>query len=110
MAAFFISSTTFFCIQVINKAAASVGTSSSLQRPFYGHGTTVVRWYIFKPEIPIYLSIYWKVPQWNMLVFYGHVVYFTAKRYISWQFGIFYPVLAGCTEKNLATSLGTSST
>jgi hypothetical protein len=43
-------------------------------------------------------------------IFYVHVVYFTAKWYKLWPFGtfcalfgIFFPVLIGCTEKNLAT-------
>jgi hypothetical protein len=39
------------------------------------------------------------------LYFYGHSAYFTAKWYtcILWSFGILFPVLVHCTEKNLAT-------
>jgi hypothetical protein len=33
---------------------------------------------------------------------YGHLVYFTAIWYISWLFGIFFPVLVCCINNNLA--------
>jgi amino acid permease len=36
-------------------------------------------------------------------MFYGHLKYFMAIRYILWSFGIFLPVLVFCTKKNLAT-------
>jgi hypothetical protein len=44
-------------------------------------------------------------------IIYGHLVYFTANRYIVhmaigyifWSFGIFSPILVCCTKKNLAT-------
>jgi hypothetical protein len=50
----------------------------------------------------------------NLDIFYDHLVYFTAIGnilvpfgYILWSFGIFFPVLAFCTKKNLATLLPT---
>jgi hypothetical protein len=36
-------------------------------------------------------------------IFYGHLVYFTAIKYILWLVGIFSPFLVCCTKKNLAT-------
>jgi hypothetical protein len=39
----------------------------------------------------------------NLGIFYDHLVYFTAVENILWSFGIFFPVLVFCTEKNLAT-------
>jgi hypothetical protein len=66
---------------------------------------------------------FWTVFKWKMWVFfmamlsnlrpngifYGHVVYFMSKWYILWpfggHFGIFFPVLVCCPDKNLATLL-----
>jgi hypothetical protein len=53
------------------------------------------------------LGKFWRVLQWNMLVFYGHAFYFTATRHILRRFSIFcgnlFPVLVYCAKKNLAT-------
>jgi hypothetical protein len=38
------------------------------------------------------LGKFWKVLQWKMMVFLDHFVYFTAKWYILWSFGIFFPL------------------
>jgi hypothetical protein len=63
--------------------------------------------------------------EWPLLIFYGHLVYFTALWYISWPLGvcyghlvnlmavcyiswksvIFFPELVNCTKKCLATLL-----
>jgi hypothetical protein len=55
---------------------------------------------------------FWRVLQWKMSVYYVHVVYFTASRYIFvtiwyilWLFCIFITILVKCTKKNLATLL-----
>jgi integral membrane sensor domain MASE1 len=39
----------------------------------------------------------------NLVHFSSYLVYFMAIYYILWAFGIFSPVLACCTKKNLAT-------
>jgi hypothetical protein len=35
------------------------------------------------------LGTFWKVLQWKILYFYGHLVYFTAKWYTLWPNGAF---------------------
>jgi hypothetical protein len=45
------------------------------------------------------------VPIWSL--FKGHLAYFVAIRYISWSFGIYFPILVGCNEKNLAVLIWT---
>jgi hypothetical protein len=86
--------------------------------------STVARWYILKPKIPIWVN-FGRLLQWNMLVFlwvfcqfnrqmvyyfiaiwyiFGHLVYYViAIWYIFWSFGIIFPVLVCCIEKCLAT-------
>jgi hypothetical protein len=39
----------------------------------------------------------------NIGTFYDHLVYFMAIGNILWPFGIFFPDLAFCTKKNMAT-------
>jgi hypothetical protein len=64
---------------------------------------------IFKPKIPIRVnfggSCNWRCRYilWPLGLFYCHLVYVVAVLYISWSFGIFFPVLVCCTKKNLAT-------
>jgi hypothetical protein len=63
--------------------------SYSLARP------RVARWHILKPKIQI-LGKFLGDLQWNMLVFYGHVAYFTVIWSLGlslWPFGIFYGYL-----------------
>jgi hypothetical protein len=77
------------------------------------HGTSVARWYIFKPKIPIWVnfgrSCNWRY--WYFCdsfvhsndIFYSHLLHFVAICYLLWSFGIVSPVLVCCTDKNLAT-------
>jgi hypothetical protein len=50
-----------------------------------------------------------KVSQWKMLEYFMYIWSILRPLdiflYILWQFGIFFPVLVCCTEKNLATLL-----
>jgi hypothetical protein len=74
----------------------------------------VARWYIFKPKILVWVNSGGSYND-DVGIFYGHLAYhlayFTAIWYIFWLFGIcivwvfgiFFPVLVCCTEKNLAT-------
>jgi hypothetical protein len=51
-------------------------------------------------EIILYFIFYVQL----VYVFYGHLAYFTAMRYIFLLlFGIFFPVLVCCRKNNLAT-------
>jgi hypothetical protein len=61
------------------------------------------------------LGKFWTASDWKKLIFIcGHLEYFTDiwdilcpfGMYIMWSFGIFFPVLVCCTEKNLATLPG----
>jgi hypothetical protein len=72
----------------------------------------VARWFVFKPEIPNWVSFGWPSIG-NVYKFYGHLEYFMkiwdilhiTIRYILHSFGTFFPVLVSCTKKNLATLL-----
>jgi hypothetical protein len=72
----------------------------------------VARWYIFKPKITIwvYFGGAWNGKVWYSLTKVLNLEYFTAVRYILWQFGIlcdrlvyFSPVLVCFAKKDLAT-------
>jgi hypothetical protein len=84
--------------------------------------TRVVRWFIFKPKIPIWANFWgpWmgkcSYIVWPFGILYGHLRYFMTIWnifrtfgvfmtiwYILCSFGTFFPVLVSCTNKNLAT-------
>jgi hypothetical protein len=73
------------------------------------HWIRVARWYIFKPKIQIWVN-FGRSFNSGCWCFYGKFVYSTAK-FILWPFGtfrgllVYFSVLVGCTEKNLATLL-----
>jgi hypothetical protein len=50
--------------------------------------TSVARWYIFKPKIPIWVN-FGASCNGRCWYFYGYLVYFTAKWYILRPFGTF---------------------
>jgi hypothetical protein len=66
----------------------------------------VARWFVFKPPN---LGNFWSALDWIMLIwssviFYGLLGYSkTMHMHILFSFGTFFPVLASCTKKNLAT-------
>jgi hypothetical protein len=47
--------------------------------------------------------VYFQTKNPSLGKFYGQMVYFMVIWHIRWSFGIFFPVLVCCTEKNLAT-------
>jgi hypothetical protein len=56
------------------------------------------------------LGKFWRVLQWQDIctlwtfgIFYSQLLYFMAIWYILWLFGIYFPVLVCCIEKNLET-------
>jgi hypothetical protein len=49
----------------------------------------VERWYIFKPEIPIWVNFWEGLAMEDVGILYGHSVHFTATWYIC-PFGVFY--------------------
>jgi hypothetical protein len=53
-------------------------------------GSTVARWFVFKPKFPI-----WRVLQWKILVYFTAVEYFVVIWYISPCFGILYQEKSG---------------
>jgi hypothetical protein len=69
----------------------------------------VARWYIFKRKIQIWVNFRGSCNRrcWYILrpfgLFYGHLPYFVDIWYISWLFGIYFPILVCCSDKNLAT-------
>jgi hypothetical protein len=75
--------------------------------------TRVARWFVFKPEIQIWVNFRgpWIGKNgyilWPFGIFYGHLGYFMTIWYILCSFGTFVPVLVSWTNKNLATLLCT---
>jgi hypothetical protein len=79
-------------------------------------GSRVARWHIFKPKIPIWVFRYQRDLQWLTLIYFiavwsilrpfgiccGHLVYSLVIWYT-------FPVLVYCTNKNLATVVGSPS-
>jgi hypothetical protein len=71
--------------------------------------TSVARWFIFKPKIPILVNIggscngRYRYILWSFGRFCHNLVYFVAIWFILWSFGIFFPVLVCWTKKNLVT-------
>jgi hypothetical protein len=69
----------------------------------------VARWYIFKPKIKIGVIFgvscngrFWNI-SWTFGPFYSHLIYLIDIGYLLWYIGKIFPVLVGCTKKNLAT-------
>jgi hypothetical protein len=59
--------------------------------------TRVARWFVFKPKIPIWVNLLWKILLyfmtirpilWPLEIFCGHLVYFVVIWYIFPRFGI----------------------
>jgi hypothetical protein len=74
------------------------------------HEYRVARWYIFKPKIQLWVIFGGSCHGtcchvlWTIGLFYNHLVYFMDIWYISWSFGMIFPILVCCTKKNLAMS------
>jgi hypothetical protein len=71
--------------------------------------STVARWYIFKPQILIWVNFggSWNGKGWYILWPFGIYILrpfgtFYGRLVIKWQFGILSPILANCVKKNLA--------